>query len=348
MGIFWPWFNPGGHAPSHFTVKVLYYGLIYYRLIVRRPSARGPVSMTTQSFAPILNTLLARIPENFFSDQALPVALVIIMFGIGITLEVGDFRRVFARPRALLIGVGTQMLLVPALAFGLNALLPLSPVHQAGLVLISACPGGSASNLLTHMMKGRTALSVSMTSVNSLLVLFTLPLVTNLALNFYLDQEKMVELSFWQTFGKVFITVIIPVGGGMLVRYFFAELSEKLRPILRYVMPGLLLLVFAGVFFLEDSGVQEEGVFRKLLWAGLLFNLGCATLGFLLARLGGVKKDGQYTIAIEISLQNSAIAIFIASSLLEQPKVSLVAVVYSSFTFFSTALWAWLIRRYVP
>ena len=275
----------------------------------------------------------------------LPMALVIIMFGIGITLEVGDFRKVFVKPKAFFVGVGTQMLLVPALAFGLNYWLPLSPVHKAGLVLISACPGGSASNLLTHMMKGRTALSVSMTSINSLLVLFTLPLVTNLALNLYLDQDKVVELSFWQTFGQVFTTVIIPVGAGMLARYFFTELSEKLRPILRYVMPGLLLLVFAGVFFLEDSGVQEKGVFRQLLFAGLIFNFACAFMGFFMAWVSGVKKDGQFTIAIEISLQNSAVAIFIASTLLKQPEVSLVAVVYSSFTFFSTALWAWLIMR---
>lgn len=270
------------------------------------------------------------------------------MFGIGITLEGKDFRYVFVKPKAILTGVGTQMILVPVLAFGLNLVLPLSPIHQAGLVLIAACPGGSASNLLTHLMKGRTALSVSMTAINSFIVLFTLPLVVNLALNLYLDQDKTVSLTFWQTFGKVFATVIVPVGLGMLMHYFFTEWTEKLRGPMRYLMPGLLLLVFAGVFFFEESGVKDDGVFRKLLLTGIAFNFACALTGFLIAWLSGIKKDGQYTIAIEISLQNSAIAIFIASSLLKQPEMSLVAVVYSSFTFFSTALWAWLIRRFAP
>jgi bile acid:Na+ symporter, BASS family len=283
--------------------------------------------------------------ESFFSDQVLPIALFIIMFGIGITLQVKDFTEVFMQPKAILLGLSIQALLVPLLAFGLNELWPLSPAAKTGLVLIAACPGGSASNLLTHLLRGRVALSVSLTAINSLLVLITLPLVTNLALTLYLGRDAEIQLPFWRTFGEVLITVILPVGIGMLVRACLPRLSQRLSQPLRYLLPLILLGVFAGVLFFEDRGPEGQSNFWSLMLPCLAFNLLSALIGFLLPRWAGVEKDGQYTIAIEVSLRNSAIAIFVASSLLKLPAVALIAVVYSSFTFFSTALWAWLIKR---
>lgn len=285
------------------------------------------------------------MPESFFSDQVLPVALFVIMFGIGITLRFKDFAEVFVEPKAILLGLFIQALLVPLLAFGLNAFLPISAAAKAGLVLVAACPGGSASNLLTHLLRGRVALSVSLTAINSLLVLLTLPVVTNLALDLYLGRDTEIELPFWRTFGEVFTTVILPVGIGMLVRDRLPGWSQRLQPVLRYLLPLILLLVFAGVLFFEDRGPDGQSAFWALLLPTLLFNFLSAMVGFLLPRLAGVELDGQYTIAIEVSLRNSAIAIFVASSLLKMPNVALIAVVYSAFTFFSTALWAWLIKR---
>jgi len=286
------------------------------------------------------------MPESFFSDQVLPIALFVIMFGIGITLQVKDFAEVFVQPKAILLGLSIQALLVPLLAFALNELWPLSPAAKAGLVLVAACPGGSASNLLTHLLRGRVALSVSLTALNSLLVLITLPLVTNLALTLYLGRDTEISLPFWRTFGEVLTTVILPVGIGMLVRARLPQLSERLNQPLRYLLPLILLGVFAGVLFFEDRGPDGQSDFWALMLPCLAFNALSASLGFLLTRWAGVEKDGQFTVAIEVSLRNSAIAIFVASSLLKLPAVALIAVVYSSFTFFSTALWAWLIKRW--
>lgn len=286
------------------------------------------------------------MPESFFSDQVLPIALFVIMFGIGITLQIEDFAEVFLQPKAILMGLSIQALLVPLLAFGLNELWPLSPAAKAGLVLVAACPGGSASNLLTHLLRGRVALSVSLTALNSLLVLLTLPLVTNLALTLYLERDTEISLPFWRTFGEVLTTVILPVAIGMLLRNRLPRLSERLNQPLRYLLPLILLGVFAGVLFFENRSPDGQSDFWRLMLPCLIFNALSALLGFLLSRWVGVEKEGQFTIAIEVSLRNSAIAIFVASSLLKLPAVALIAVVYSSFTFFSTALWAWSIKRW--
>lgn len=278
----------------------------------------------------------------------MPWAIALIMFGIGINLKFKDFTRVFLRPKAILIGLAGQFILLPALGFLLAWLLPIDPLYKVGIVLIASAPGGTASNIVTNMLKGRVALSVSLTSLNSFGILLTIPLYVGFAVDLFLHQHPEIQIGFRDTFLEILYTVVLPVIGGVLLNeYGPHERLQKLQQPLRYILPGILLLVFTLAIFggKEGEGPDLLGNY-KLVFPLLLFNALTMYLGFRIARIAGVKHDGAYTIAVEMGLQNAALAIFIATQVLNSPEISLVALLYSSFTFFTTWLFAWLLKHY--
>ncbi|HKK60310.1 MAG TPA: bile acid:sodium symporter family protein [Salinivirga sp.] len=286
--------------------------------------------------------------RELFSEYALPATLAIIMGGMGLSLEFKDFRQVFVRPRPILTGLFSQMILLPLIAFVLVGFTDLDPYIKVGFILIAACPGGTASNLVTHLLKGNLALCVSLSSLNSLLILFTLPLYVNIALQIFVGTSAEIHLPFSSTMREVFFVIAIPVFTGMLIRWWKKEMAIKLEKPLRYIMTLLLLAVFVVVIFFEE---QEEAAQIKdyidiLPWA-LALNVVSMIAGFLVGMGLKTGYKNSYTISIEVGLQNSALAIFVAKSLLENNTMAVVAVIYSSFTFFSTAFIGWLLKQYV-
>lgn len=270
------------------------------------------------------------------------------MLGIGLSLHFRDFGRVFLRPKGILVGLAGQFFVLPALAFLMAWLLPIDPLYKVGLVLIASAPGGTASNLVTHMLKGRVALSVSLTSFNSFGILLSIPLYLNLALFWFLGTESEISIGFMDTFKEILFTVVIPVVLGIaLNEYGPHRFIAKLQQPLRYILPAVLFLIFAYHIFFEDDGAQSIAFTEnKILYLPLIFfNLVTMSLGYFLARWSGIRHDGAYTIAVELGLQNAALAIFIATQVLERSQISLVAVMYSSFSFFSTWLIAWLFKH---
>lgn len=282
------------------------------------------------------------------TDLLVPLAIALIMFGIGLSLNFKDFKRVFLRPKAILVGLACQFILLPLVAFIMAWLLPIDPYFKVGLVLIASAPGGTASNLVTHMLKGRVALSVSMTSFNSLGILLTIPIYLSLAMHWFLHNDTQIEIGFADTFREILLTVVLPVVGGVLSHeYGSRTLIESLQQPLRYILPLLLLAVFGFALFLDNGGEQTTAFWDniELFFPLLFFNAFTMALGFLIAQKAGIKHSGAFTIAVEMGLQNAALAIFIATSVLQNSDISLVAVIYSSFTFFSTWLFAWLLKH---
>lgn len=279
----------------------------------------------------------------------IPGGIAFIMLGIGLSLRFKDFARVFLKPKGILVGLSGQFIGLPLLAFILAFALPMELWHKVGLVLLASAPGGTASNLVTHMLRGRVALSVSLTSFNSLGILLTVPLYLNLALYWFLGGEASISLSFFDTAKEIAITVVLPVVLGILAHEYGPEqLLAKIQKPLRWILPGVLFLIFGYTIFLEDGGSQTKA-FAEHAWlfAPLIaFNVGTMFLGFLYAKSTGIKLDGAFTIAIELGLQNAALAIFIATQILEQADAALIAIMYSSFSFFSTFAIAWLLRQY--
>jgi BASS family bile acid:Na+ symporter len=281
----------------------------------------------------------------------MPIALAIIMLGIGLGISFGDFRRVFAYPKAIITGLICQMVVLPLAAFVIAFLWPADPVFKVGLVLIACCPGGTASNLVTHLLRGRVALSVSLTSFNSFLIIFTIPMILGVATYVFLQKGSDVHLSFWRTLENVCFTIILPVVAGILIKNRMPDLASRLKKPLRYILPAILLFVFAFLLFL-DSDTDYGGVVGRNLWLiapALILNISTIVLGFIIAGMVSISHDGKFTIGIEMGLQNSALAIFIGHQLLQSAEMVAVALVYSGFSFFTTLGMAYLLKtRFGP
>jgi BASS family bile acid:Na+ symporter len=242
------------------------------------------------------------------------------------------------------------MILLPLTVFCIGYLLPLSPTQKVGLVLIAACPGGTASNLVTFLLKGRVALSITLTAFNSFLILLTIPMLLNLAIGVFMGDSQSIALPAGPTVRQVVLSVLLPVLAGLFTHQYFPELTSRLKKTLRYFLPALLLVVFGLVLFLgDDPAEQNLEKMLSLYPAGLLLNLGTIALGYFLSLQLGIDHRSSYTIAIEMGLQNSALAVFIAHGVLGNSELSLMAVAYGSFSFFTTMGAAyWLSRQFRP
>lgn len=283
---------------------------------------------------------------DFFSMYLLPGTLALIMWGMGLSLKKEDFTRIIRKPKTILTGLFSQMIALPFIAFFLMKFSNLDPFEKVGFVLIAACPGGTSSNLVTHILKGRLALAVSLSSVNSMLILISLPIIVNLGLKFFVGESADIGLPVWDTISHVFFVIAIPVLIGMTVRYFKREWAVALEKPLRYLMTFLLLTVFVVVIFFdsnEESATVSDYI-NLLPWAVAL-NVLSMLAGWFIALLMRLGPKNSYTISIEVGLQNSALAIYVASVLLGNHKMAVVAVIYSSFTFFTTTALAYFLRR---
>ncbi len=275
-----------------------------------------------------------------------PIALAIIMFGIGLNLKFSDFKTVLVAPKAVLFGLFGQMVLLPAIALIIAFAYPMDPVYKLGLVLIAACPGGTASNLVTFILRGRVALSVALTAFNSFLIVLTIPLLVQLGSYLFIGEAQRVQLGFGYVLEEILYTVILPVLAGMLFNTWKPEWTEHLKKPLRYILPGILLLVFSIVLFADDGGGAYEILANlHLLIPVLLLNVLSMLVGYFSSAWVGVRHTGRYTIAIEMGLQNSALAIFLATSVLEQEGLALIAVIYGSISFFVTVGVGYVMRR---
>ncbi|MDX1544536.1 MAG: bile acid:sodium symporter [Christiangramia sp.] len=279
----------------------------------------------------------------------MPLSLAIIMFGIGLELKFRDFKRVFYYPKPIFTGLSSQMILLPLIAFALVYFWPMKPVYKIGIMLLAACPGGTASNLVTKILNGRVALSVSLTAFNSFFILFTIPLIIELSYGIFGTESRSVDLSFWHTMKEVLLSVVLPVLGGIIIGNF---LSEKQRYFihkpLKYVLPSLLLVAVITVIFIDESGRDIQYLdYIPLFIPLILLNILTMLAGFLTSKKLKLKHDSCFTIAIEMGLQNSVLALYIANQLLEDKDLSLIAILYGSFSLISTFGIAYLLKRYL-
>jgi len=284
--------------------------------------------------------------SNLFSDYFLPVTLAIITLGMGLSVTVRDFKNVFFRPRAVIVGILCQIFLLPIVAFSIALFTNIDPYFKVGLIIIAACPGGATSNLITYLLEGNVALSISMTALNSIITLISIPVNVSIALLVFIHADAEISLPVGETILKVFLLTIVPAYVGIRIRNRRTALAEKLHQPLKVILPFILLLVYLGVLFIDEGAETATRLdFLNLLPYAFILNVASMLLGWIVSRLTRLKKRDRYTVAIEVGLQNSALAIFVASTLLENQVMAMVAVVYGSFTFFSTGLLAWGIKR---
>lgn len=267
------------------------------------------------------------------------------MFGIGITLQAEDFKRVIVNPKEILTALLGQMILLPLTAFFIAWVFNFPLWAKIGLILVATCPAGASPNVITHYLKGRLALAVSTTAVSSLLVLLTIPLIVNLALRAFADQEEQISLPAGQAILKISQTVLLPIILGVLLKEYKGGLAERMEKALKWVMPLILLTIFGGSLYLESDGDINLMKYLRQYPYAIALNFGAMLLSFFAARLFLKDKDSHYTISAVVGIQNNALAIFIANSLLERPDLAVMPIIYSSFTFFSTTLFAFTAKK---
>jgi len=284
--------------------------------------------------------------QSLFTDYFLPLTLAIITLGMGLSLTDRDFRRIFSQPKAVITGLICQVILLPVIAYLIVSSIHINPLFKVGLMIIAACPGGATSNLITYLLRGNVALSISMTAINSLITLITIPIVVTISLEAFIHADADIHLNVGETVIKVFLMTLLPAFAGTRIRKRLPEFAEKLERPLRIILPLLLLVVYLGVLFIDQGTASATSSdFFEIFPYTILLNAAAMGAGLLIARLLRLGVKNQYTISIEVGLQNSALAIFVAATLLKSNEMALVPVVYGSFTFFSTLLFGWMIKK---
>lgn len=184
---------------------------------------------------------------QIFSNYLLPITLALIMLGMGLSLTTRDFRNIFMHPKAVILGLVSQMIVLPLFAMLIAQFSGLSDELKVGLVLIAACPGGAVSNLITHLLKGNVALSVSMTTVNSFITIFTIPAIVGIALHYFIGDSKEITLDFWATFIRVLLITVLPCVVGVIIHQQHKLFAESLEKPLKLIMPISLALMMVCV-----------------------------------------------------------------------------------------------------
>lgn len=274
----------------------------------------------------------------------LPVALGIIMLGLGLSLSLADFKRVVVYPRAVLVGLLCQMLLLPALCYGIAVGFGLAPELAVGLMLLAASPGGATANFYSHLAHGDVALNITLTAVNSVLSLLSLPFIVNFALTTFMGEGKVIPLQFDKVL-QLFIIVLGPVSIGMAIRSKRPALADRLERPLRITSAVLLLVIIAATIIKERAVIGEA--FVSVGPAALCFNLASLLVGYSIPRLLRLDKRQAIAIGMEIGIHNGTLAIAIATTptLLNNSVMAIPPAIYSLIMFFTAGAFGWLVNR---
>lgn len=264
-----------------------------------------------------------------------PILLVIpilsvLMFDLGLTLRSEDFGRLLREPRAVFVGLAGQLVLLPAVAVALVGLVDMPVVFALGFVLIACCPGGSSSNVFSKLAGGDVALSVTLTALSSVITLFTIPVVMQIAVKVLgAGVAESVELPVWNLIMQNIVLMGVPIVLGFLVRSKWGGAAIRIDRVLsRCAFPALMLL--AGLFFVQHRAIIGENMGGLGVVATLLIILASA-LGLVLSLLFGLRKTQRRTIVIEVGMQNAAQAIAIATSpfVFSNEPMAIPAVIYA-------------------
>jgi BASS family bile acid:Na+ symporter len=278
------------------------------------------------------------------TELFLPIALGIIMLGLGLSLTLDDFKRVVQYPRAVTVALVCQMILLPVICFFLIKLSGLQAALAVGLMLLAASPGGATANLYSHLSKGDVALNISLTAINSVLTLFTLPLIVNFSLDYFMDSGQYVPMQFKKVV-EVFAIVLIPVTIGMLIKSKWAQFATKMDKPVKIASALILIIIIVSVTIREKEILSAYA--SELGFPVLLFNVLSMGVGYFVPRWVNVEKRQSIAIGMEIGIHNGTLAIYIALSVLGNSVMSVPPAIYSLLMFFTAAVFGYFVSRKV-
>lgn len=279
--------------------------------------------------------------QSLATEIFLPVALGIIMLGLGLSLTIEDFKRVARYPKAMTVALVCQMFLLPALCFALVKFSGLEPALAVGLMLLAASPGGATANLYSHLSKGDVALNISLTAINSVLTLFTLPLIVNFSLDYFMDSGQYVPMQFKKII-EVFAIVLVPVTIGMIIRSKFSSFAAKMDKPVKIASAIILLVIIISVTIREKQILIDY--FAVLGLPVLLFNVLSMAAGYFIPRMLKIEKKQAIAIGMEIGIHNGTLAIYIALSVLNNSSMSVPPAIYSLLMFFTAGIFGYIVN----
>jgi BASS family bile acid:Na+ symporter len=274
----------------------------------------------------------------------LPIALAIVMFGLGLSLTVADFTRVVRYPKATIVALGCQLLILPLICLGLVLLFDLEPTLAVGMMLLAASPGGTTANLFSHLARGDVALNITLTAINSVIAVVTLPIVVNLSLDWFLDGDDAIGLQPAKML-QVFAIVLIPVAIGMVVRNRAEAFTERMRKPVKIASIVVLVSVIVVAVYQERDNVL--GYLRDVGAVALLLCVASLTIGYLVPRAFTIERRQAIASAFEIGVHNSTLAITIAlsPSLLDSTAMAVPGAVYGILMFLPAGALAYAFSR---
>lgn len=280
-------------------------------------------------------------------DYLISAILAFILLSVGLSLRKKDFIKLKDHPRILFMGMFLQLIVLPLIAFSVATVWNLSPAFKAGIIILSATPGGMSSNFVSYILKANTALAVSLTIANSLVTMFTVPFIVNIGLSFFYGSVELYALPFWETAGRIFIIVLIPVSLGVAYRAYHPSHARRLQLGFRWTS----MILLAGVFIIKafapvDSGGSALTIAEvaSILPASLTVNFLALATGWFVGRLMGYSRNDQLTMGVEIGIQNTSLAFLIAATLIGNEDMLKPALIYATFSFFTALLYGLLLK----
>jgi BASS family bile acid:Na+ symporter len=278
--------------------------------------------------------------DDVSTSVLLPAAIAVIMWSLGLTLAREDFQRVLVAPRGVAIGMLNLALISPLLALAMAELFGLSPELAVGLVLLGASPGGMMANLLTHLARGDTALSVTMTAISSVGAMVTVPLFIELSADHF-GASAVGDVGMLGIVARVFAITIVPVALGMEMRRRNPARVEAVYPQVRRIALGLFAIVVLGAIASEYDTVAEN--VADVAGAALALNVAAMAVSYAISKLARLDDRQATAIALELGIHNSALAIAVGATLSDD--VAVPAAVYATFMLFTAGAFAWAMSR---
>jgi BASS family bile acid:Na+ symporter len=277
------------------------------------------------------------------TQVALPIAIILIMTGVGLSLTPADFTRVLKQPKAFFVGVICQMLILPLIAIAVIALTGLTGELAIGLFILSLCPGGATSNLYSYLAKADVGLSVSLTAVIGFITPFTIPVLALWAINFYGSEGDQFDLPIITTWIKLMIVTVIPVLIGMAVRGKWADMAKRSERFVSIFSMAVLAFVIASICV--NLGEKLIDFALAAGPAAIILNLTTMALGYFAGKFLLHQESQSRAITIEVGMQNGTLALLITSGILESSSMSIAPSIYSLFMFISASLFTYVVLK---
>lgn len=281
--------------------------------------------------------------SGVLTEIVLPLSLFLIMLGMGMTLVVDDFKRVLVYPKAVSLGLIGQLVILPVVGFTIAKFFPMNPELAVGIMILAACPGGTTSNIIAHIAKGDTALSITLTAIASVITVVSIPLIINFGLTHFMGEGSEFVLPVKKTMLTLFVITLLPVSIGMLIKAKKAAFADAQENRVNAFATGFFVLLVILICIKE-----RENLLDALKLAGpacLVLNVFMMTLGYLTAKLFQLDERQSKTITIEIGVQNTTLAFVIVGTFLVNPTFALPAAIYSLFMYMTTGSLIMLGRR---